>query len=228
MALPSIETTSSFTGNAGSTTPLTLSHTVTSAKWLLVFVMDGNQESTLGVTYSGQNLTNLGSVSGGAGWAHTDIWALQDPPAGTANVSITSSGGWGQVCAVAVGVIGADTTLGTYASWTTASAVNPTLSGIQSAVNALVFACEADDGGGSAGGYSVTSPGVQIFESENHAADSNYGVQYKIGTGATDSVAWTLSDTNGGACISAIAILPGGAPVEERYRTPLYYRLRAA
>ena len=71
---------------------LTWSHTVGAGSGRIVVVgvsIRGNSTVT-GVTYAGQALTVVGTVSNG-GSNHVEMWALVAPPAGTANVVVSLS-----------------------------------------------------------------------------------------------------------------------------------------
>ena len=85
------------TGTAANTTKLTLAHTTTSAANRLMLVgVSINRETgstsdrVVSVAYGAKALTLVGAVtSDGTTEARSEIWALKDPPSGTANVVVT-------------------------------------------------------------------------------------------------------------------------------------------
>jgi uncharacterized repeat protein (TIGR01451 family) len=91
-------------GGVNGAATLTVSHTTGAGQNRLMLVAIGMGDSSVNgftissVTYSGQSLTNVGSIVAAAGGGgvtatpHAEIWALVNPPSGTANVVITASG----------------------------------------------------------------------------------------------------------------------------------------
>lgn len=88
---PAPEVDTVTTANSSSS-PMTISHTVSGTDRLLVVaISQGNVNSPVAtITYGGTPLTALGTES--AGPPRIEMWSLVDPPVGTADVVVTFSG----------------------------------------------------------------------------------------------------------------------------------------
>jgi len=86
---PEVDTVTPATS---SSSPMTISHTVSGTDRLLVVaISQGNVNSPVAtITYGGTPLTALGTES--AGPPRIEMWRLLDPPVGTADVVVTFSG----------------------------------------------------------------------------------------------------------------------------------------
>ncbi len=89
---PAPEVVDTVTPETSSSSPMTISHTVSGTDRLLVVgISQGNLNSPVAsLTYGGTPLTALGTES--AGPPRIEMWYLLDPPVGTADVVVTFSG----------------------------------------------------------------------------------------------------------------------------------------
>ncbi len=185
---------SATTGNAGASS-LTFSHTTGSGsnRLLLVGISIGNTSviapSIANVTYNGVNLTFVQGLSGGTGTARprTEIWRLVNPPSGSHDVVITTSGGTARgLTAGAVTFTGVDATtpLGTPVTGSANSATSASLN-VGTVVGEMVFdsITIGNYNGGTAPAVSFAADQDSRWSQASSYATS--GTMYIRGSGST-------------------------------------------
>lgn len=202
MAL-SVETTTSTSGVG--VTSLTFSHTITSANKLVVTTGIGSTtESVSTVTFNGDALTSVGSVTDG-NWVRSEIWQRHAPDVVTGNVVVTYTNACTQAAAGATGFIDSATALGS-ASTNTTTGTNPTVTVADTASGDIVVSLVTSDGSETA----TTEGGTLLWEVEDIQSDIDVNAQHQTASGANTVCSWTNSTSAPYAAIGVAVKATGG------------------
>ncbi|HXU10682.1 MAG TPA: hypothetical protein VN898_01845, partial [Candidatus Binatia bacterium] len=194
--------------NVGS---LTWSHTVGAGSGRIVVVgvsIRGNSTVT-GVTYAGQALTVVGTVSNG-GSNHVEMWALVAPPAGTANVVVSLSSSAHVVGGASSFLnVNQTTPYGPFAS--TTNNTSPITLAVTSAVGEVVIDTVVTNGD-----VVSLTPGAGQTERWNNFTGTNASNARGAGSTQPGAASLTMTWTMGSPkpySIGAFSLKPVAAPV---------------
>jgi hypothetical protein len=172
------------------------------------------------ITYAGQSLTKYAERNNTDGTVRTEIWYLVNPPSGTANVVINTSGSSARLITGIATFVGVDQTspLGTAQTFG-ANSGNPTVT-VTSETGGLVFDVTARDNNGS------WTPGAGQFERWDLSNGSDL-----TGAGSTEAglasvvMSWTSDDNSQQISQAAVPIRPattgGGTTAATFVQTPV-------
>lgn len=193
------------TGTAATNNTISYTHTITPGivnRLLLVGITEwtGTYKTVTSLTYAGQALTKIGSVTPGTA-PTSEIWYLLNPPTGANTVSVTFSG---TVDAVAGSTswkgVNQTTPLGTYTS-ASGNSISPSVT-VSSATGEIVVDALAT---GPVTTTDIVSSGqVQLY---NTYGGNNRGTGSQEAGSASTSMSWTQNISERWA-ISAVPIKP--------------------
>jgi hypothetical protein len=193
--------------NAGQGT-ITVAHTVGNGnkRELIVCVAFGNNaaQSVSGITYNGVALTRLRADFGtpsGAYW-RTEVWSLENPPVGTANIVVSLSGAVSGLGTAGISLFGSQGVLD--ASATGNAVVSPLQTSITPSTPVLLIDAMAVERAGSA---SVNAGQTQRVNADT-TSRIKFGVSTKINTARTaDTVGWSFSGAGANGILNTVVAL---------------------
>jgi hypothetical protein len=214
MATPTIETSNgyAFIGNSPA-----CSLTLTSANKIIAFIGEGRNPppgtDPSSVTWGAQGLTKVGTYSSTL-WGQVWIYYLDNPTAGTAN--LTANFGDGIQHAIAGAALlnaasGAPAYGGGSGDSTTPSA---TVAG--SVADDLLLGVTFTDDNAA---FSARS-GTSIYETTEIQNDSNFGAQYATAAGSSGNLNWTIVTNPWAAMAIAVSASGSGPSTAQRGAAP--------
>jgi len=217
-------------GQTRTGTNAALSFTVTSANLLLVGISIGQGTpatilSGIAVSRNAQSFSAVASSNVDDGvFCGVKWYRLDNPSAGTSDITSTGLDAAAQGAVHAVSFIDANLTLNA-ASTATGTSANPSVTVAASASGDIVVAVSANDNSTGA----TTPANTEIFDGEDVSTDTDHNSQYKTATGANTVMSWTQSGSGDGWAASGLAVSPtGGAATYNALPVLEYYQaLRA-
>lgn len=186
--------------------------TVTSANLLMVGVTlgeAGHDATAIPPAWNGVAMTLVtGSNVSDGNFCAVAWFKMANPAAGTFNVTLAGSG-VSQGAVHIISFIDADSAVSNTPSTNTATSATPNVTVADSANGEIVLAVTCTDGSGGAGSTAVTtSGGVEIFEAEDLANDTDHSSQRVTAT--TSGTAMTWSAVSDPWAASGVAVSAGG------------------
>lgn len=197
---PTIETTSDGTTGSGSATSLTISHTISDANYLRVWV-DTQNVSITSVTFNGVGATLVGAISNGPADLKVAIYGLINPAVGTHNIVITMASSV-HITGGGIGFINVDTTNPT--DGVSAGAIGSSTRPNDTVTTSIQSTVLMDVVGGVNNTTSFTQGALWTIQAQENAADRpGASSTRKVLVPATTTDTYTIAPTGAWAIIIA-------------------------